>query len=121
MEGKEYRLDFAEVLEWYAAREVAAALSKASGESRKDRLLDLQIEEQETKNAAARGKLVDADAVRLSWIGMITACKAKLLALPDKIAARIGVPNPRRVSKMIREEITLALKELAGEVANGSR
>jgi phage terminase Nu1 subunit (DNA packaging protein) len=122
-EGKGYRVRISAVFDWRIAHEksLAAGLGGAaipSVEVERALLARAQREGQEMENAKKRGKLVDADAVRVEFASRIVACRAKLLALPDSVAARLGIPNPRVAAKMIREEITTALKELA---ADGSR
>ena len=118
-EGKEYRLHMMEVVEWYAAREVAAAHPGPAQQSPKDRLIELQIVEQETKNATRRGELVEAAGVLREWQALIAACRAKLLSLGDKLAARLPIPDNTRkkVAAAIRDGIAEALKEIANDRA----
>ena len=82
-------------------------------------LLTAQIVEQETKNAVRRGELVEAAGVLREWQALIAACRAKLLSLGDKLAARLPIPDNTRkkVAALIREGIAEALKELAHDRA----
>lgn len=115
-DGKEYRLRLGQVLEWHSAREAELAAVK-NGPSPKDRLIELQIVEQETKNAVRRGELVEAAGILKEWQTLISACRAKLLSLGDKLAARLPIPDNTRkkVAAAIREGIAEALKEIAND------
>ncbi len=112
-EGKEYRLHMMEVVEWYAAREVAAASPSPSRQSPKDRLIELQIVEQETKNATRRGELVEASAVEAAWGSIMEVIRGKLLPIGGKVGAMIGGKVGRTVKAMIDDLIHKALTALA--------
>lgn len=77
----------------------------------------------ETQKAIARiknleadekaGKLVDADEVLVAWQNLIAGCKAKLLALPVKLALELsGLDNPEEIQGRLTSVIDEALKEL---------
>jgi hypothetical protein len=57
------------------------------------RLTRAQAEKAELEAAELRGELVRADNVEEKWIGMIADARAKLLALPTKLAQRVAPPG----------------------------
>ena len=59
------------------------------------------------------GLLVDADSVLNSWQNLIASCKAKLLALPVKLALELSSTNdPEQIKERLMVVIDEALKEL---------
>ena len=69
------------------------------------------------KNAEAdkvEGSLVDAEEVLNQWANFIQACKAKLIAVPSKLALELsGMDDPEVVQERLQEEIDTALTELS--------
>jgi hypothetical protein len=62
------------------------------------------------------GEMIPVDEVVKDWGQMITACRAKLLALPSKISPRLpGCDDVREMEQVIKSEILEALDELSGE------
>ena len=59
------------------------------------------------------GRQHDADAVREAWVDMITNARAKLLGLPNKIAASVqGLSDIAEIKSRVEEAIYEALNEL---------
>ena len=59
------------------------------------------------------GLLVDAEEVLSSWQNLIVGCKAKLLALPVKLALELSsLDSPEQISARLTIVIDEALKEL---------
>ncbi len=80
----------------------------------KAKLAKMQTEKAAIQIAEMKGELVDAEEVKESWITMITACRAKLLALPTKIAGDVfGVNTQAEIQAIIKREIYQALTELS--------
>lgn len=73
------------------------------------RRIELQI-------AAEQRRLVDAEAVRARFIGMVTAAKNRLLAVPSKAKARIPTLTVADV-EVLEGLVAEALEELAGDHA----
>ena len=69
------------------------------------------------KNAEAdkvEGSLVDAEEVLSEWANLIQACKAKLNAVPSKLALELsGMDDPEAIQERLQEEIDTALTELS--------
>lgn len=80
----------------------------------KTRLLKAQADERELEVARRLGLVVDIEAAAGLLTGVIGASRAKLLALPTKLAPQmIGVESAREVRALLEEEIHGALNELA--------
>lgn len=117
-QGRAYEVRIREVFKWRIQHERALVTGDGDGE-----VLVLELERaklakeqrigQEMANAVKRGELVDASEVRAAWASIVQACKAKLLSMGSKIAARTSHPNQRQLAKEIDAEIKLALKELS--------
>lgn len=59
------------------------------------------------------GLLVDAEDVLVGWQNLIASCKAKLLAMPAKLALELsGLDNPKDIQARLTSVIDEALKEL---------
>lgn len=59
------------------------------------------------------GKLVDAEEVLVAWQNLIASCKAKLLAMPTKLALELsGLDSPEAIKVRLTSVIDEALKEL---------
>jgi phage terminase Nu1 subunit (DNA packaging protein) len=119
-----YRVNIAAVFDWRILHEksLAAGLNGEaipSVELERALLARSQREAVEMANAVRRGELVEASGVLREWQAMIAACRAKLLSLGDKLAARLPIPDNTRkkVAAAIRDGIAEGLKELANDRA----
>jgi phage terminase Nu1 subunit (DNA packaging protein) len=66
--------------------------------------------------AQKQGKLIDADTVEESWIRMVCAFKAKILAIPTKCApAVVAASTFIEVEELLKTAIYDALSELSTE------
>jgi phage terminase Nu1 subunit (DNA packaging protein) len=118
--GKAYQLSVAEVFDWRIQHEKALVIGDDSGE-----VLVLEVErakltkEQRLAAEDARrireGELIPGRESAERWSAMVLAARAKLLAMPDRIAARTSHPNPRKLAKELQAEIRGALNELADD------
>ena len=60
------------------------------------------------------GALVSAEEVLNAWANLIQACKAKLIAVPSKLALELsGMDDPEAIQERLQEEIYTALTELS--------
>lgn len=119
-----YRVNIAAVFDWRVEHEKSLATGQGgapmpSVELERALLARAQRESQEMANAVKRGELIEAAGVLREWGNIITACRAKLLSMGDKLAARLPIPDNvrKRVATQIRNELTTALKELANDGA----
>jgi phage terminase Nu1 subunit (DNA packaging protein) len=80
----------------------------------KVRLTQAQADKIELENLEREGELVEADAVTLSWSAYISACKARLLGIPTRLALELsGITEPHDIQNILQESIDEALLELS--------
>ena len=80
------------------------------------KLTRLQAERVTLDLEQQRGKLLPLEMVILAWQGQIANARAKLLALPPKVAAQVlGMESYVEIEQAIRDIIYEALDELAGD------
>jgi phage terminase Nu1 subunit (DNA packaging protein) len=125
--GGEYVIRLADVFDWRLKHERALLMTPAEAgnggamhlEAERAMLARSQREAVEMANAVRRGELVEAAGVLREWQTLIAACRAKLLSLGDKLAARLPIPDAvrKKVAAAIRDGIAEALKELADDRA----
>ena len=91
---------------------------KLDGAHERARLAKEKADAQAIENAKALGELVQKDEVATNWDKLVTACKTRLLAIPNKAAPQVVGMDPKEASGFIRGLIVEALEELAnGDVA----
>lgn len=74
----------------------------------------------EMRAAEAQGELIPADDVRAVLVSVVARVRAKLLALPTKLAARmLGVQSSSDAEALIRAGVHDALSELASTQVAG--
>ena len=83
----------------------------------KIRLTTAQAEKEELELEKRRGELVSAEAVKKVWAQDALNCKAKLLAIPIKIAPELVGLSPTAIQAKLKAVIYEALRELAGYAA----
>lgn len=89
--------------------------------SEKTRLTRAQAEKAEIESLALRGRLVPVDEVKASWSEMVAAARAKLLAMPQRIAQiAIAGTTIREIEESVRNEVYSALADLGGGAAGNS-
>lgn len=85
----------------------------------KTRLAREQGDKLAIENAISRGELVYADDVVNTWADHISSAKAKLLAMPTKLAPQlVNQSNANVIAGRISEEVDNALVELAENTVN---
>ncbi|MFC4667128.1 DNA packaging protein [Seohaeicola nanhaiensis] len=82
--------------------------------SEKLRLAKANAEKAETANAKARGDLIAAVEVEREWAAVLRGVRAAMLALPSRVAQRLGHLSPHDVAEIDRE-VRDALEELAND------
>ena len=86
--------------------------------SERARLARAQSEKVEMQNLEMRGELIPAGAVEAKWTEMAAAMRAKLLALPTRIASvALAATSLREVEDQARTEVFAALNELSKKAA----
>ena len=101
------------------AREYIRYLHGQSGEKRdahaeKTRLLAAQADKQEMENAVRRGELLPADQVSHGIVAVVSNLKARIRAIPVKVAPLAAtMSRAAEVADIIAEEIDQALTEIA--------
>lgn len=61
-----------------------------------------------------QGKLIPADLVRITWSDLVASARAKLLALPSRLASACSGKDAEAIEGEARGIVTEALAELAG-------
>ena len=104
-------------------RQLEAEVTGLKGNPKAELQLQKLQAEVEERQAIARiknmeadllaGKLVDAEEVLNEWKNRIANVKAKLLAIPAKVALELsGLSNPKKIMARLRQVIDEALNEL---------
>ncbi len=72
----------------------------------------------EQKFLQQTGKLVDAEKARVEWFRLARTARDSLLAIPNRLSAELAaMTDEHEIFKKLREEISIALREL-GENAS---
>lgn len=77
-------------------------------------LAQANAEKAETANAKARGELIAAGEVEREWSAVLRGVRAAMLALPSRVAQRLGHLNPHDIAAVDRE-VRDALEELSDD------
>ena len=81
------------------------------------RVLKGQAEKIELGNAVQRGEYLKASAVEMIWTRGLAICRARMLAMPSKLAPLLANKQAGFIAEEMKIEIYRALTELAsGEV-----
>jgi len=113
----------ADVLEWREAQAVERVSSgvtpSANIDAARHRKLIAEAELAEIELAKARGALIPiSDATRI-LSSTLTAVRAKLLAIPTKLAARIAIETSEAACRaLVAEAVNEALDELVADAAD---
>src|SRR5262249_47839179 len=79
------------------------------------RLLKAQADAVQLKNEAARGALLDSDAVQREWSRILGAVRSRMLAVPSRAAQRLPHLTAHDIGEVDRE-IRDALSELGDQL-----
>ena len=92
----------------------ANAIRMLTLDEARTRKLTAEAELAEIELAKAKGDLVPTEMVIKAWIDVLSAMKAKLLAIPSKAAPVLAAEdNPGEVQKLLDSELEEALNELS--------
>ena len=80
----------------------------------KTRQVRAQAEKVELANAKARGELVEAAAVEREWSALLMDVRARMLAVPSRVQARLGHLTAHEV-QAIDAEVRAALTEAGND------
>ena len=98
-------------------REAAAGRSAAYGEldltAERARLAKAQAAKAERENKIAEGEFLEVAAVHRMVTGSFARVRAKMLALPSKLAPLVAATTPAKAQELLRADIHMALNELA--------
>ena len=90
------------------------SLESADYHKERARLTKLQADEKSLLLEQLRGKLLTVEDVSETWVEMITNARAKLLSLPNKMAAQVtGLQETAEIEALLKTAIYEALTELA--------
>ena len=117
--GKAQVYDTAKVIDWMLKREKDKYLSTPDSvldvTEQNARLLFHRANNEAMKEQERSGELIPAEAVMLGWHDHVFAVRARLLALPTKIAPEVlHLSTLREIESAARELVYEALDELAG-------
>lgn len=111
--------DVRETVRAYAAHLRGTAAGRGGEESvaaltaARARLAEEQADGQAMKNALRRQELLEAEAVARGWTDLLRQLRARLLAIPSRIRADLGLGGP--AAEAIDRAIRDALEELGGD------
>jgi hypothetical protein len=107
--NKDGSYDLPKIITWLLNRNAPGEGAKWLTEYRRQRALIADLSRQEKE-----GHLVDRDQA-VKWIvGLVSECKAVLLAIPRRLApVLVGKEHPRDIEALLRAEIHKALEKLS--------
>lgn len=109
--GLDNQYDTAKVIEW----RIQKALAGQAKESGRERLERLQAEDLELKIAERAGRMVALADIEPAWTDGITAARADLLAVADRLKTKLDASYRINVDPaLIEAEVLQALAKLAG-------
>lgn len=114
-EGKETIYLWPQVVAWRMQDVIPNTLSVERA-----RLAKEQADRTGMENEVRRGRLADVEDVEREWADMVLACRAKMLALPRKLAQQLtNVADPNDIEERLTLEVHAALNELADGDSDG--
>jgi len=85
-------------------------------EEERARLTHHQANKVSLEEKALKGEYIHVDEVKEGWSQIVTAIRAKLLALPNKAAHLfVGINSNEQAHDILKKEVYLALTELSQE------
>jgi phage terminase Nu1 subunit (DNA packaging protein) len=120
--GQSWKFDSAAVAEWLQERAVnnkVGDIASINLDEAGRRKLAAQASMEELKLRKMQGDLVETSAVIQAGVDSYTACRARLLSIPTKLAPRlIGCQKPEEAKALLEGEIYQALEELGNYEAS---
>ena len=108
--GRESLYYLPEVIAYRLARQEKDQLDLTQERAR---LAKAQANRAELEVAQLEGELMPASAMLSAWENNVVTCRARLLAIPTKLAAQLGGLEPAEREAAIRDAIYETLNELA--------
>jgi len=108
-----------ELVAWYLDYKINQLIGNVDGEvldlnQERARLARAQTSRQELAIQRERGELLPAPLITVTWQSLVGAARARLLAIPSKLAARLASENRVPVIQAeLQREVYEALNELA--------
>ena len=103
--------------EYYRLADVVNAMLEGDRldlQQERAKLAQRQTERTEIQIDEMKGHLVDAEEVKTAWTNMAAACRAKLLAIPTKMAGEVmALETLQEVQDVLKSQVYEALSELA--------
>lgn len=119
--GRPNKYDPRAVFSWALRRRLADVV----GDRDEDLQLDLDFERarktraeadlQELKLAETRGRLLDADLVRKSFVALLARFRARVLAIPTKAGPLCATADAKKCRVIIKDHVYEALTELSSD------
>lgn len=113
--GSEY--ETSDVIAWMQRKQVDNLLGDAAAidiEEAKRRKMAAEAELAETELAQVRGRLLPVEDVEKTWTELLASCRARLLALPSKLAPEVfAADTVTEVKGLIKAGVIEALNELS--------
>ena len=82
----------------------------------KTRLTSAQADKIELENAVRQGKLLEASECERAWSGLVGNSRARLLAIPSKLAPELAITNDPIA---VENRLKLAIHEVLWELSKG--
>ena len=115
--GKSSQYNVGDCIKWYTEREISKIVGSDGQyklEAERARLTHHQANKTALEESALKGSLLDADEVKERWSGAVMRMRAKLLALPQKLATKaIAATSVKAIEQEAKKEIFAALEELS--------
>lgn len=113
-QGRITKVDLAEMARWRIDR--AAADNGNELDRERTRLTKAQADKTELEVAELRAELVRAPLIEQHWQAMVAAMRAKVVAIPSKVAPQVAGPDDlNRVQELMQAVVFEALAEIAGD------
>jgi phage terminase Nu1 subunit (DNA packaging protein) len=110
--GRQYVFVLRDVLAWKEEQRRLAAEDLELTQERA-RLARAQTEKTELEVRRLKGELIPRQEVERAWGNMIAAFRARMVAIPTKLAPRVSGATPVEAKALLEEAIHEALAELA--------
>ena len=113
-QGRITKVDLAEMARWRIDR--AATDNGNELDRERTRLTKAQADKTELELAELRAELVRAPLIEQHWQAMVAAMRAKVVAIPSKVAPQVAGPDDlNRVQELMQAVVFEALAEIAGD------
>ncbi len=117
--GQPWAFDLPNSIAWRLEDEIGRRIKQTDGQAldlnyERARLAKAQADKVQREIAVMDAKLIPADQVESVWGRMVSAFRARILALPSRVAPQVAVENdPHTVDAMLTDVCHEALTELS--------